>query len=327
MQNNDYLAVDIMPKKTRFNCFFYPHKIKERYKKFKGLCYLYNWIDTDMHLVETQPQRYRSFKCGNDPIKTLFFGPMAIGFTLSLLFVISCVVATYSDEPYQWWVPLLTFSWNLFFLNVLPVTFRFTSKKIIYFDRLKQTVGFTFNIPDCEQRDELGNCCFSWDEIVCRLDIASTRPGVVSYFPSISHIDLEKYPKTKMLGTVADNGETPAYCYLYWESNVRFMDLTKPLPDVPEYEEHRHLDPRTAEFDIQNNRPVGFWLDFSFSQQQEIWRKLKEEACDFDWLEGKPNEEITKPWLHFKGEPERIEKLTWKYKAKRLALQLFMGIP
>ncbi|MBB1471360.1 hypothetical protein H5232_23560, partial [Pseudoalteromonas sp. SG41-5] len=42
MQNNDYLAVDIMPKKTRFNRFFYPERLNSLKDKFKGLCYLYN---------------------------------------------------------------------------------------------------------------------------------------------------------------------------------------------------------------------------------------------------------------------------------------------
>ncbi|WP_259400183.1 hypothetical protein [Pseudoalteromonas sp. SG41-5] len=247
--------------------------------------------------------------------------------TLSLILLICCFVATYSNEPFQWWIPILTFSWNLFFLNLLPITESYLPKKQIYFDRKKQLVGFTYEIPGCEERDELGNCCFKWADIVCHLDIVATRPGVMGFVPFISHIDEDKYPETKIAVQVPDNSNNPMNCYLYWERVVRFMDNNQPLPDVPEYENYRHLDELTAEFDKQNDRPNKFWSDFSLAQQVEIWQKFNKEAAHFNWLRATPNKEITKPWLHFKGEPERIEKLTWKYKAKRLALQLFMGIP
>jgi len=96
---------------------------------------------------------------------------------------------------------------------------------------------------------------------------------------------------------------------------------------VPVYERHRHLDPITAEFDKRNNRPDEFWSSFSFSQQLEIEEEILNQAFPFDWLKGREQEEITKPWLHWKAEPERIEQLTWKYKLKYLSLQLFIGFP
>jgi hypothetical protein len=327
MQNNDYLTVDIMPKKTRFNRFFYPERLNGLKKKFKGLCYLYDLPARKQTVIQKHPERFKIEMCGNSPARVLLFGPIIIGFVLSLLLLLSCIVMTYSDEPYHWWVPILTFSWNLFFLNLLPITESYIPKKQIYFDRKKQLVGFTYDIPGCEERDELGNCCFKWADIVCHLDIVATRPGVMGFVPFISHIDEDKYPETKIAVQVPDNSNNPMNCYLYWERVVRFMDSNQPLPDVPEYESCRHLDELTAEFDKHNNRPDKFWSDFSIAQQVEIWRKFNKEAAHFNWLRATPNEEITKPWLHFKGEPERIEKLTWKYKAKRLALQLFIGIP
>lgn len=329
MQNNDYLAVDIMPKKTRFNCFFYPERLNSLKDKFKGLCYLYNLPARKQKIIQKYPERYKVEMCGNSPARALLFGPMAIGGVLSFVTFISILsLPIYEEgEKFQWWIPMFSFSWNLFFLNLLPITESYIPKKQIYFDRKKQLVGFTYEIPGYEERDELGNCCFKWADIVCHLDIVATRPGVMGFVPFISHIDEDKYPETKIAVQVPDNSNNPMNCYLYWERVVRFMDNNQPLPDVPEYENCRHLDELTAEFDRQNDRPNKFWSDFSLAQQVEIWQKFNKEAAHFNWLRATPNKEITKPWLHFKGEPERIEKLTWKYKAKRLALQLFMGIP
>ena len=328
MQNNNYFGVGIMPKKTKFNRFFEYRSIKNIYHEFKGLCFLYDWLDTNK-LYENQREKYKVVPCGNNPIKAILFGPMAIGAVLSLITLISILSLPFYDEgeKFQWWIPLVTFCWNLFFLNLLPITARYIPDRVMYLDRQNQTVGFTFDIPGCEQRDDLGNCCFKWEEIVCRLTSKMGAPGVINYFPEISHIDQEKYPKTIVTGSVVELSANPVHCYLLWECYVRFMDLSKPLPDVPVYEQHRHLDPITAEFDKNNNRPSDFWVDFSIEQQIEIRDEILEDAFPFDWLKGKANDEITKPWQHWKAEPDRIEQLTWKYKIKRLLVQLFIGFP
>ncbi|MBH0052528.1 hypothetical protein I6F45_21175, partial [Pseudoalteromonas sp. SWYJZ19] len=186
MQNNDYLAVDIMPKKTRFNCFFYPERLNSLKEKFKGLCYLYDLPSKKQKAIQKRPERYKVEMCGNNSVRVILFGPIIIGFTLSIILLICCLVATYSKDPFQWWIPMLTFSWNLFFLNLLPLTDSYIPKKQIYFDRQKQLVGFTYPISGCEARDEQGNCCFKWADIVCHLDMVATRPGVMGFVPYIS---------------------------------------------------------------------------------------------------------------------------------------------
>ncbi|NMP80413.1 hypothetical protein HHE92_11455, partial [Pseudoalteromonas arctica] len=91
--------------------------------------------------------------------------------------------------------------------------------------------------------------------------------GSRAFFPRLSHKDIDKYPQTKMTIVVTELAQNPIYCLLFWERLVRFMDNTKPLP------------------------------------------------------------EITKPWLRWTPEPERKQTLNWKYKAKRLFMQLTCGIP
>ena len=96
MQKNNYLGVGIMAKKTKFNRFFEYRSIKNIYHEFKGLCFLYEWLDTNK-VYENQREKYKLVPCGNNPIKAILFGPMAIGAVLSLLLLIACVVATYSS--------------------------------------------------------------------------------------------------------------------------------------------------------------------------------------------------------------------------------------
>ena len=202
------------------------------------------------------------------------------------------------------------------------------SPKYAYFDRLTGKVGYTFDIPGCDERDEFGNCCFDWQDMKCVLVNQSTdQGGSRAFFPVISHKDRDKYPQTKMTIVVTELAQNPIYCLLFWERLVRFMDNTKPLPDIPEYEGYRHLDPITAEFDKHNNRPEVYWRDMSFKQQTEIYDELYKEACEIDWYNDAPQPEITKPWQRWTPEPERKETLNWKYKAKQLFLQLTCGIP
>ncbi len=51
--------------------------------------------------------------------------------------------------------------------------------------------------------------------------------------------------------------------YMWWELIQQFMDISKPLPDVPELEPYRHLDPVTAEWDKQHCRPSNLYESMS----------------------------------------------------------------
>ncbi|WP_082729307.1 DUF4199 domain-containing protein [Pseudomonas sp. St29] len=46
-----------------------------------------------------------------------------------------------------------------------------------------------------------------------------------------------------------------------WDFFQNFMDISLPLPDIPLYEPYRHLDPVTAEYDRQQQRPARYWID------------------------------------------------------------------
>ena len=254
---------------------------------------------------------------------------MFLGFVgSSFLSIFTLWWLPFGSERYPLWLLYLVLSWNLLFLNLMPVWGRIRTPNLAYFDRLTGKVGYTFDIPGCDERDEFGNCCFAWRDMKCVLVNQSTdQGGSRAFFPVISHKDRDKYPQTKMTIVVTELAQNPIYCLLFWERLVRFMDNTKPLPDIPEYEGYRHLDPITAEFDKHNNRPEMYWRDMSFKQQTEIYDELYAEAYKIDWYNDAPQPEITKPWQRWTPEPERKETLNWKYKAKRLFIQLTCGLP
>ncbi|MEM5531278.1 hypothetical protein [Pseudoalteromonas arctica] len=318
-----------LPKKTIFNQFYEEGDTLYLRKMFNGLCLLANWLYDDKSVFSSNPHRFQVHSCGNDPMRALIFGPMFLGFTgSSFIGLFTLWWIPFGSEPYPLTLLSLVLIGNLIFLNLQPLWDRMAPPKLAYFDRQTGKVGYTFDIPGCDERDEFGNCCFDWRDMQCSLINESTsQSGSRAFFPRLSHKDIDKYPQTKMTIVVTELAQNPIYCLLFWERLVRFMDNTKLLPDIPEYEGYRHLDPITAEFDKQNNRPEVYWRDMSFAQQTEVYDELYAEAYKIDWYNDEPQPEITKPWLRWTPEPERKQTLNWKYKAKRLFMQLTCGIP
>ena len=82
---------------------------------------------------------------------------------------------------------------------------------------------------------------------------------------------------------------------LEWEFYQRFMDISKPLPDLPEYEPHRHKDPVTAEYDKRVGRPKDFWKNMDYEEAEKLQERSAEAARTFPW--GKTRKEaIASGW-------------------------------
>lgn len=62
--------------------------------------------------------------------------------------------------------------------------------------------------------------------------------------------------------------------HLRWELYRHYMDVTRPLPDIPEFEPYRHLDPTTREWDKQHGRPKDYWLNMD----QETYEAMVDAA-------------------------------------------------
>jgi hypothetical protein len=320
-----YSAVE---KRTNFNRFFKAKLDMELEARFKGLCFTEKYFKKNEPIPKS-PHRYKIEGCGNDPWRALFFGPMFMGATASAFIFILVVLWPFSggEDDFPFLFVLATLIWNLVWMNLLHVFNYYAPNRYAYFDRQSQKVAYIKTIKNAEEVDDHGNPCFEWADIVVFFNhCTSSDAGASSYFPFIQHIDLKRYPETKLSVVVTDCSRSQVYCYLFWERLVRFMDLSKPLPDIPEFEAYRHLDKITATFDKKNNRPKRYWQDMSWQQQLEIDKELRYQAFDFDF-NGEPQQEITRPWEKWPIKPGLKETLTTKYKMKRLFIQLTCGVP
>ncbi|MCE0555889.1 hypothetical protein [Motilimonas sp. E26] len=77
---------------------------------------------------------------------------------------------------------------------------------------------------------------------------------------------------------------TPQQHYLCWEMLQRFMDVSQPLPDIPQLEPFRPLDATTAAHDKATGRKADKWKKMSPKWfEQRVAKKLKKEQTRFNW--------------------------------------------
>ena len=70
---------------------------------------------------------------------------------------------------------------------------------------------------------------------------------------------------------------------LEWEFLQQFMDVSRPLPDVPQFEPFRRLDPVTAEHDRRVGRPAEYWKHVDEAEAQEMHARAREAAKIYPW--------------------------------------------
>ncbi|WP_246283225.1 hypothetical protein [Marinifaba aquimaris] len=323
--------IPTLPKETTFNRFFQSHDYASLTEQFDGLYFTRRFEKSSKkrRFFKDHPERFLVKNSDKHFAGWLSLACMFIGFAGSFCCAIylPAWLIFFFGEPFDYHFFIAVLIWNLFWLNAFPWSMRVGSDNIIYFDRLTGRVGYTKPFTHQTEKDEFGNASFAWQDIVCTTQyVVTTQYGNQAHIPYIQHRDLDTYPESGVEVAVSESANSRTYCYLFWEEVCRFMDNTKPLPDVPVYEAVRHLDPVTATFDKENGRPERFWQDMSFDQQYSIEAKLISEAFDFAF--DKPQAEITKPWEIWPIDPEMpLPVFDNKYKFKRLLKQITFGYP
>ncbi|MEQ3528393.1 hypothetical protein [Pseudoalteromonas sp. XMcav11-Q] len=313
-----------------YNCYLNANTFGA-YNKRAGVSFTAGMIDTIYDKRFNEPHRFKSFASGNSIVRVVLLSPFLISLTFMIIFVGAMLVALFSGElqAYHFQLIALLMVINLVLVNLTPYLSTFVGEKCVYFDREKQKVSFTLDIPHCTERDEFGHCCFGYSEINLRYQRVTTdQYGAMTYAPIISHKNGQKFPKAKITAIVDENPRSPIECLILFEDIRRFMDKSKPLPESPEYEGFRHLDPVTAEHDKAIGRPANYWSEMSFAQQVEIGNKVYEPIKKLnEQFPKEPLPEMKEPWLHWKPDGKKGEGKGLKHEILLIAMQLFTAKP
>ena len=82
-----------------------------------------------------------------------------------------------------------------------------------------------------------------------------------------------------------------------WEILQHYMDVTRPLPDIPRFEPYRHLDPVTKAWDEQHQRPRWLWRDMDPEEYARLSRASLEAALAYPFDRFRdPDPEKAKEW-------------------------------
>ncbi len=152
-----------------------------------------------------------------------------------------------------------------FILRYLLNNNKFTNKNNTVFDRSTGMVRMPLKNGKVWQ--------VRFDELEPYLHETISPNGVVYYHLLFVHRYSDSYmtSPTRHMDAWAVN--------LDWEYYQQYMDISKPLPDVPVFEPDRALDPTSIAWDEKTGRPQGFWAktpNDAFKQlMQESWSAAK----------------------------------------------------
>lgn len=76
--------------------------------------------------------------------------------------------------------------------------------------------------------------------------------------------------------------------FALWDYLQNYMDVSRPLPDIPYLEQYRHLDPTTAEHDQRTGRNPRYWIDMDDATFKTKVDELLTDICRIDTLR-RPN--------------------------------------
>jgi hypothetical protein len=73
-----------------------------------------------------------------------------------------------------------------------------------------------------------------------------------------------------------------------WDFIQNYMNVSRPLPDLPQYEEYRHLDPTTAEYDRLTGRNPRYWIDMDDATFKQVVNDMHQRVEEIDTFK-RPN--------------------------------------
>lgn len=86
-------------------------------------------------------------------------------------------------------------------------------------------------------------------------------------------------PMNQLLAATTNREDVLAY----WDLIRQYMDVTKPLPDMPLFEACRHLDPTTRAHDEKSGRDPHYWRNMNKEDYEAFKRKNQTALVNHSW--------------------------------------------
>jgi len=114
---------------------------------------------------------------------------------------------------------------------------------------------------------------------------APDRQGTMNHVLCLAHRYRDIGIDFSCLMNLDDRLQMP--CAL-WDFLQNYMDTSRPLPELPRYEEFRHLDPTTAAYDLKTGRNPRFWIDMDDEAYKKQLNQLHKDIYNINTFK-RPN--------------------------------------
>ena len=154
-------------------------------------------------------------------------------------------------------------------LNYLIENEKIQNKNNTIFDRRSGLV----HLPPVDGEERV----YPFDEFAPYQYRTQSPNGPIYYHLMLAHQYSDAY-------VVSPQGHMePWEVYLDWEFHQQFMDISKPLPDVPRLEPDRAYDLTSIAWDRRMNRPANYWRDSPEGYFAEASMASYQAAKAFPW--------------------------------------------
>jgi len=141
------------------------------------------------------------------------------------------------------------------------------------------------NNGEYKKSGTIGEITAPFYEFDAYLESGPDRQGSMNHVLCIAHRYRDIVINFSSLVNLDNRWQMP--CAL-WDFLQNYMDTSRPLPDLPRYEEFRHLDPTTAAHDLKTGRNPRFWIDMDDATYKQQLSQLLENIDNIDTFK-RPN--------------------------------------